>query len=80
MAAERSDGGAAAVLQEKIAAAQRRVAAAEKAYSRLNTVCMGAEQVHPCLQHAKAVGRSCTRAWRLQGSNCSTHHALLLPS
>ena len=45
MAAERSDGGATAVLQEKIAEAQRRVAAAEKSYTRLRTICMGAEQV-----------------------------------
>ena len=47
LAAERSDGGAAALLQEKIADAQRRLAAAEKSHARLRTVCMGAEQVMP---------------------------------
>ena len=48
LAAERSDGGAAALLQEKIADAQRRLAAAEKSHARLRTVCMGAEQVSLC--------------------------------
>lgn len=77
MAAERSDGGAAAVLQEKIAAAQRRVAAAEKAYSRLNTVCMGAEQVRPCWAGQLLVPCQCSApsrsAWSMLTSlQCAT--------